>query len=127
VQVGFAAFVQPLSVGIRQILVLSGQLSSARLFAHLFGVVAELQQYCPAPQAPLELLGPAPPQIESVILRVDPQIRGCDCARLVPAAANNPATSIGRTATRPKRVTLTPISETPQPLQGLHLIATKAA
>ena len=73
-QVGFAAFVQPFNTGIWQRSAGELQLVAPAVLPHRAGDDS-LQQYCPAPQAPVESLGPAPPQIESATFRVDPQIR----------------------------------------------------
>jgi hypothetical protein len=73
-QVGFVTFVQPLNAGIWQRSAGELQLVAPAVFPHRAGDDS-LQQNCPAPHAPVESLGPAPPQIESATLSVDPQIR----------------------------------------------------
>ena len=73
-QVGFAPFVQPFNAGIWQRSEGELQRVDPSVFPHRAGDDS-LQQYCLAPHAPVESLGPAPPQIESAVFSVDPQIR----------------------------------------------------
>jgi hypothetical protein len=104
VQVGLASLVHALNAGIWHTSVVKTQPVVSAVAPHFAGV-ASLQQNCDAPQAPVELSGPAPPQIESLGTPVEPQIRVA-CAQLVLAMANNPAiNNITNATIKPNRWT----------------------